>query len=264
MIESGEKRMDVRFVRSEKRALHMHSDPRFKSFKICDDDLVLEFMGKSQMDLIRHWPVGFTILELSKFVMQSLFYKVIRPTFKNEVSLIFSDTDSFGLLLPVESANKAIAMLDSVMDYSNLDPQNALYDMKRKNCPGYLKNESPNAEIVSFVALKAKTYAYLTKDNVLNSKCKGVKKNARKKILFDSYKQCIFSDTIHKVGQYSLGAKDHRNRLMHAKKTAFSSFDDKRYLLCSIHSVPYGSWLIEKHKQNPMNCYFCENPNVLR
>ena len=49
-----------------------------------------------------------------------------------------------------------------------------------------------------------------------------------------------------RVEQRNITSKDHRNRLVAANKIAFSSFDDKRYLLCNLHSCPYGSVLIDR------------------
>ena len=40
-------------------------------------------------------------------------------------------------------------------------------------------------------------------------------------------------------------------------KIAFTSLDDKRYQLCSIHSCPYGSVLVEYSKKY-LSCYFCD------
>lgn len=263
MIESGDKRIDVRFVRSARRALQMHTDPRFKGFKICSEDFVVEFMGKKMIDLRRNWAVGFSILELSKFVMSSLYYKVIRPSFGDQVSLLFTDTDSFGLLLPAASARQAMEALSPVMDFSNLSENDPLYSPARRNKVGYLKNETPKSCITRFVGLKAKTYAFTTEDLNLESKCKGVKKAARKQIKFDEYLECIRETKIHRVTQYGINSKNHVNRLIKMDKTAFSSFDDKRYLLCAIHSVPYGSLLIDYQQRNNGVCYFCQNPSKL-
>ncbi len=58
------------------------------------------------------------------------------------------------------------------------------------------------------------------------------------------------------VWQTTIRSVDHVNKLVRSRKVAFSSFDDKRYLLCSIHSVPYGSFVIEMSLRDGC-CYFC-------
>ena len=270
MIESGNRRMDVYFSRSKERCTRLNTDPRFAGFKICGDNLVLQLMKKKFVDLRRHWLIGHTILELSKFIMTSLFYKVIQPAFDKQAAVLMSDTDSFALLLPVESPDEACRRLSHVMDFSNLDPQHPMYDASRKSKIGFLKNESPHYRIVRFCALKAKTYAYETDAPIsvgeFNIKCKGVKKAAAKASLrFKNFKDCLTQSEVQLITQYSINAKNHVNRLVKIRKTAFQKFDNKRFYTCNIHSVPFGSCLIDYYKaNNAFRCYFCDNPHILR
>ena len=269
MIEGSSKRFDLRFARSRERCLQINTDPRFSGFKICGDNLVVELLRKKQVDLRRHWMIGFAILELSKYVMSSIYYKVIQPTFDKQASIIFSDTDSYALLLPVASADEACRMLSPIMDFSNLDPCHPLYSDKLKNVAGFLKNETPSARILKMCALKAKTYAYVTEQDLnaskaTQAKCKGVKKSARDKLRFEHYKQCIISPKVQTITQFSINSKNHCNRLVKVTKRAFSSMEDKRWYLCPRHSVPYGSVLIKRFKEANNECFFCKNPHILR
>ena len=255
-------RQDVRFIRSEKRAVQMQSDPRHVGFKICDENLVVQILAKKHLELRRSWSVGFSILEISKFIMMSIFYKVIQPAFGN-LSLVFTDTDSFAIIVPVESAYKATEMLSCVMDFSNLPEDDPMYSRDRKNVCGFMKNEVSDDEIRKIVALKSKTYAFVTKKQKMESKCKGVKKSARKNQLkFQNFVDCIQSKTAYEVTQHTLNSKDHVNRLMLTKKRGLSSMDDKRYLICERHSVPYGSVLIKQFLETGI-CFFCDNPTKL-
>ena len=263
MIESGDKRLDVHFVRSDSKSKKMHTDPRFKGFKVCSENLVFEFLRKKYTDLRRNWAVGFAILELSKYIMTSIYYKVMQPTFGNSVSLCFSDTDSFAVIVPVESSRVACEMLSPIMDFSNYATDDPLFNNSRKNCTGYIKNEVSQDEICEYVGLKAKTYAIRTKSKQVESKCKGVKKSAKKDIRFTQFLSCVRTIRQQTVDQHTIGAKDHINKLLHTRKTAFNSFDDKRYLTCPRHSVPYGSVLIKYHVENNGRCYACDNPNIL-
>ena len=49
-------------------------------------------MAKEHVDLRRNWATGFSILEISKYIMFSLYYKAIRPAFEDRVTMCFSDT----------------------------------------------------------------------------------------------------------------------------------------------------------------------------
>jgi len=261
-IESGDNRLDFKYVTNDKKAMKVHSDPRFKGFKICSESLAFEFLRKKKTDLRRNWICGWAILEISKFYMASLYYKIIRPTFNNNVSIIMSDTDSFSMALRTKNAREATILLSPVMDFSNLEENDPLFDKSKKNKVGYLKNESSQSEIVRFVALKSKCYAFLTEENILHTKCKGVKKSAKKKIKFENYLDCVKNKKIFRIQQYAIRAKDHQNTLTRMQRIAFTSFDDKRYLLCSIHSAPYESWLID-HQEKTGQCFFCCHPELL-
>jgi len=261
MIENGSNRMDCRFVMNKKQAVSRNTDPRFKSSMIIAEDFSIAFMGKKETKLNQSWAVGFSILELSKFVMQSLMYDKVKPTFGGEVSVILTDTDSWVLAVPAESSDQAMIMLEDVMDFSNYPEDHPLHDSCVKNLTGFLKNETPGQEITEVVGVRSKTYAIKMQDESVSTRCKGVKRAAKENIMFDSYKKCVTEVAQQNVTQYCIQSKNHINRLLRCKKVAFSSFDDKRYLLCGIHSVPYGSCLIEKSKTLG-GCYFCLYPRL--
>ena len=253
--------MDVRFVQDRDAALRRNTDPRLKSSMILSENLTLAFMSKKEVRVNQSWAVGFTILELSKFIMQSLMYDVIKPEFGNRASVLLSDTDSWILALPTKNTCEAMARLNHIMDFSNYDSHHPLFDDSQKNQTGFLKNEMPNEDILEVVGIRSKTYAIRT-DRSVDSRCKGVKQAAKKKLTFEDYKKCVQELHTQHVTQFSIQSKSHLNRLIETKKVAFSSFDDKRHLLCGIHSVPYGSVLIEKSIQMGA-CYFCANPTLL-
>ena len=261
MIESGANRMDCKFVRTTERALQTNTDPRMRGHMIFSENLSIAFMGKKAVPLNQSWAVGFSILEVSKYIMFWLMYNAIKPAFKDRVGVILSDTDSWILSLPTKTSEEAVSVIRGIMDFSNYPPTHPLYDERVKNRTGYLKNEIPDCEIREVVGLRSKTYAIKTRTNSTTSRVKGVKKAAKEKIPFAAFKKCIRQVCELQVEQYSIQSKKHVNRLMRCKKIAFSSFDDKRHLLCAIHSVPYGSVLIQSSIEAGI-CHFCANPHL--
>lgn len=163
--------------------------------------------------------------------------------------MVMSDTDSFLLAIRGVREEEALGRLAKVMDFSNLDPAHPLYDESRKKIPGYLKSEVPRARITEVVALKSKSYAFLTDDGGMKAVAKGVRTSVSAKLEFSAYAGCLQKMRAFEVTQFNIMSSCHLNRLVRSKKVAFSSFDDKRYQLCSLHSVPYGSSLIEKNKK---------------
>lgn len=262
MIEGGATRMDCRFVRSLRQALRRNTDPRLLAHMIYSDTLSLAFMGKRKTKLHQNWAVGFSILEVSKYIMQRLFYEVIQPAFGGRASVLLSDTDSFVLALPGASEDAALARLACVMDFSNYEPQHALFSTCVKNLTGYLKNELPSARVVEVIGVRSKVYMIRT-DRGEEARCKGVKGRVKDLIPAEGYRKVVRGERVceQRVTQHVLQSAKHVNRLLKQRKLAFSSFDDKRYLLCSVHSVPYGSSLIALSNAEG-RCYFCARPMV--
>ena len=259
LIEAVSKRVDVFFDRTAEDCLKHASSPLFKQAKICDEDLVLSFLRKKQIYMKQSHIVGFSVLEMSKFVMQSLYYKEIQPALgAHNVSVIMTDTDSFLLAVRGHDEFQAMKKLAHVMDFSNYPRSHPLFDDTRKKLPGFLKNEMPTVTILEAVAVKSKVYALKTEDTIIR-RLKGVKPAAQKTIHFDTYHDTLLQNpTQVEVKQHTLRSRNHRNQLVLTQKIAFTSFDDKRYLLCSIHSVPYGSKWAKRGKK----CIFCNYPTI--
>ena len=153
-----------------------------------------------------------------------------------------------------------------MVDTSNYPEGHELSSDRFKNLTGYLKNESPGAEIREVVGVRSKTYAIRT-DVGTDNKCKGVKRQVvTNDITMEDYRRCVGmgQDPAQvEVVQHTIQSRKHINRTLRQKKLAFSSFDDKRYLLCAIHSVPYGSLFIEWSRLRGGKCPMCEKPYLL-
>ena len=259
MIESTANRMDASFVFEESHATLKFSDPLYRGSLVLDEHFTVSFNSKREVYLRQAWPIGFSILELSKLVMARLYYDVIQPEFGERTTVLMSDTDSVLLLAPGATPDDICRRLSAVMDFSNYDPSHPLYDASRKNVVGLLKNEVSQDVIIRFAGVRSKTYAFETRGQHTETRAKGVSKIYRRKIPFTAFKQCLDTIRSYNTTQVSLQAKNHANLLVRSEKCAFNSLDDKRYLLCAIHSVPYGSWLIKQHERTK-RCYFCDNP----
>lgn len=263
MIENGTSRMDVRFVTNRKNALIRNTDPRTHSFKIFDEDLSAAFMRKKVINLNQNWAVGFAILELSKYYMQKMFYERVKPAFNGRVSVLMTDTDSWILRVPTDSCDQACQLLGDVMDFSNYPQDHPLYDESVKNVTGYFKNESPQSEIQEMVGVRSKTYAVRTAADETSNKAKGVRSTVSNLFTMADYLKCVQTEPEEvSIEQYTIQSKLHRLKTIKQKKVAFSSFDDKRFLMCSVHSVPYGSILIEKFKKDKV-CPMCKNKDLM-
>jgi hypothetical protein len=258
LIEGTSKRMDCHFNRTRQQAMKRASSPYFKGAIVFSEELSVTFSRKKAIQLNKQqWAIGFSILELSKLVMQQLYYETIQPRFGMEnTELLMTDTDSFLLkVITNRSQDECMTLLKDVMDFSNYPSDHPLYDNSRAKELGYLKNEIPTKTITSFVGLKSKTYAIKVDSQKEIIKAKGVPHHCKKTIPMDSLLNCLRYISCHDVSFKSLRSQDHVIHLIESNRLAFSSFDDKRYLLCPQHSVPYGSIMIPDEAGY---CFFCD------
>ncbi len=260
MIEGVFGRMDVKFNRTAEQAEYHSSSPLFKGTVIFDENLSASFLKKKKVKLNQSWPVGFAILELSKYRMQKFFYETIQPAFGTEgCTVLMTDTDSFLLEVDAPTMDDAVGRIKHVMDFSNYPRDHPFFSMEKAKALGHLKNEVPKADIEKFVGLKSKTYMYLTSDKQTHVRAKGVKRSHHSSIKFEHMVNCLHEMKGHEVSSNFIRSKNHVIRLMRGRQLAFSSFDDKRYLLCPIHSVPYGSKYVpsREEEENGSKCPFC-------
>jgi len=245
MIENPENRMDCHFIRNDLQAEKRFSDPTMKSAVICSENLAITFHKKKELEMKQSWAVGFSILELAKLHMLKLYYEHIQPKFKDNVSILASDTDSFILLVRTNyggGLNEIFEQLRDVMDFSNLPPNHLFFDPSRKNELGFLKLEfDVNRPIIGFAGLKSKSYCIRTMDGNIDSRAKGIRTPFKQKLTFADYKRTILFNEEKRIEQISFLTSNHITHLVKTNKTCFTSFDDKRFALCPVHSVPYGS-----------------------
>ena len=91
-IENLQKRINVRLVNNEKGFLKYTSRPTHITHKIFDKNYAAVHKIKSVLTLNKPIDVGFTVLELSKWLMYDFHYNFIKKLF--DAALLFTDTDS--------------------------------------------------------------------------------------------------------------------------------------------------------------------------
>ena len=104
-----------------------------------------------------------------------------------------------------------------------------------------MKDELGEKVITEFVALRPKTYSYLTDDFKEDKKAKGTKKCVVKKMIkFNDYKNCLLNDEVVLKSQQRFKSKGHNADTKDINKIALSSNDNERIILLDkITSYPY-------------------------
>ena len=131
------------------------------SFQIINENLVAVNKKPAMIELKKPLAVGFSILELSKLFMYRSYYNTIQQHFgKENVSLCFSDTDSFLLKVRCNNLEREMKKLEHIFDFSKYPKQHPLFDDSRANQLFYFKDElKGRAAITHFIALGPKCYS---------------------------------------------------------------------------------------------------------
>ena len=183
--------------------------------------------------------LGLSILEISKTLMYEFWYDYMKPKYGDNVKLCFMDTDSFIVHIKTNHFYKDIANdVEKRFDTSNYEVNRRLSTGKNKKVIGLMKDELGGKIMTEFVALRPKTYSYITDDCEEDKKPKGIKKCVIKRMLkFYDYKYCLKNNAIILKSQQGFKSEGHE-----INKIALSSNDDKRFqTFDGITTYPYGT-----------------------
>ena len=153
------------------------------------------------------------------------------------------DTTSLIMNIKTKDFYKDIAQdVEEKFDTSNYDVDRSLPKGKNKKVIDLMKDELGGGIITEFVALRPKTYSYITDEFIEMKKAKGTKKCVIKKMLkFEDYKKCLFDNGTMLKSQQRFKSENHEVYTENINKIALSSNDDKRIVaLDGIMSYPYG------------------------
>lgn len=267
-IENLWDRDTVKICRSKEELLQAVSKKIYKRQIIINEDLVIVMQHKDLVYYNKPYYIGFSILDISKYIMYQYYYNVLRKYFGNyeNLQLLYSDTDSFILKIKTDNLLDDLRNLNQTFDFSNLDKTHPLYDISNKSRLFHFKEEFGLLPILRLVSLGSKVYCLetvcchqykshhseLCKNNLgckqseynfLSSDklvLKGISKVAKNTFTFQDYFSCLSNQISKKVTDYRIQSKKQEITTTLVKKVALASFCDKRFILdCGIHSRPY-------------------------
>ena len=153
-------------------------------------------MKKTKVKMNKPVYLGMSILDISKTLMYE--FMNVKPKYNNKAKLCYMDTDSFVINIFTEDLFEDINNdVERWFDTSNYDENNKrpLQIGVNKKVIGIFKNELGGKIMKEFCALKAKTYAYLTDDDIETKKAKGVKRCViKRRLMFENYKDSLFNN----------------------------------------------------------------------
>ena len=153
------KRINIRLVNNEKDFVLTHI-----THKIFDKSYAAIHETKPVLTLNKPIYVGFTVLELSKWLMYDFHYNFIKNT----------DTDSLAYEIKSEDVYEEFFKHKHLFDFSNYPEDSKFFDQANKNVVGKMKDESEEKIIGEFVGLKSKMYSMKNIDGKESNTAKGV------------------------------------------------------------------------------------------
>ena len=205
--------------------------PNFKRFVQFDREFFAVEMSKTKVTYNKPIYVGFTILDISKTVIYRFFYDVLKKEFGDDVSLLYTDTDSILISVKTNNFYEHIRNNPEEYDTSNYDIGNIHGIVPNKSLVGRMKDEYAGTPIKNFYGSGAKAYCVNVGGDIIK-RAKGVKKYVINKILTDTDFKTVAeqSDASIFCKMILFRSKLHDMYTMLTNKLALTSRDDKRYI----------------------------------
>lgn len=192
--------------------------------------------------------IGMAILDISKLVMYDFYYQHLKQQYGENVSMLYTDTDSFILEVGTDCFYSDMKNHLNMYDTSDFAVDNQ-FDMPRvnKKVPGLFKDELNGTIITEFVGLRSKMYCVRSGRVEKMKKAKGVKRYVlENKIKFQNYMECIEDGkcTVAR-DQNTIRSINHNVFSVKQTKVALSPADNKRYILeGNIDTLPWGLYKV--------------------
>lgn len=246
-MEDVKNRVCFELVDNEHKFKKLLADPRYKNSHQINENLVGIERTKKQVYLNKPIAIGVAILDLSKMHMYNFFYNVLKKRYGENVRLLYTDTDSFIINVNTEDLYQDLLEpeLNVHYDFSGYDKNHPLYSNKNKKVLGKFKDELDGNIMSESLNLAPKMYGYKysheTKITV-----KGVPKRIVKTLMFDELMNTLLNAETKSVEFNTIRSKNHELYNFRIRKTGIRSFENKRYYLDNINSVPYGHYKTRK------------------
>ena len=119
--------------------------------KIFEFDLVAIRKNKVTLTLNKPAYIRICILELSKLLMQELYYDYITNKYGNNSRLLFTDTDSLMYEVKTEDSYEYFTDDQEMFDFRNYSTKSKYYDNSSKLVVSKMKDETNGVVIKEFL-----------------------------------------------------------------------------------------------------------------
>ena len=172
-MENLQKWINVRLVNNEKDFFKYTSRPTYITHKTFDENYAAIHQIKPVLTLSKPIYVGFTVLELNKWLIYDFHYNFIKKSFDAE--LLFTDTDSLTYEIKSKDVYEEFFKHKHLFDFSNYLRDLRFFDQTIKKAIGKMNNVSEGKIIDEFVGLKSKMHSMKNIDGKESNAAKSVK-----------------------------------------------------------------------------------------
>ena len=175
-MDNVRKHRDIKLVTTNKRRNQLVSESSYHTTKWFSENLLAIETKKIKVKMNKPVNLHLSILQISKTLMYEYWYDYMKPKYRENVKLCYMDTDSFIMHIKTEDLCEDIANdVEKRFDTSNDKVSMPLPTGNNKKVIGLMKDELGGKIMTEFVALRPKTYSYLTDDESEAKKAKGTK-----------------------------------------------------------------------------------------
>ena len=183
-MENVRTHRDIKLVKTDNKRNKLVSEPNYHTMKLISENLSIIEMKKVKVKMNKPIYLGLSIIEVSKIIMYEFWYDYVKKKYGDMVKLCYMDTGSLIMNIKTKHFYKDIAQdVEERFDTSNYNVDRPLHKGKNKKVIGLMKDELGGGIITEFVALRPKTYSYITDEFIEMRKAKGTKKCVIKKML---------------------------------------------------------------------------------
>ena len=246
-MENLRKRINVRLANNKKDLFKYTSRPTHVTHKIFDKNYAALWNKiKPVLTLNKPIYVGFSVLELSKWLMYDFHYSFIKKQFDAE--LLFAVTDSLTYEIKSKDVYKEFFKHKHLFDFSNYQEDSKFFDLEKlliKKVIGKMKDESEGKNIGEFAGLKTKMYSMKKIDGKESNTAKGVNVATE----FNEFWDTLFKKRIIRQKMRRIQGQNPKKGTYEINKKSLSVFDDKRFVLNDgIHTLAYFHKDLKNHR----------------
>jgi hypothetical protein len=202
-------------------------------------------MLKTSLEFNKPIYVGMSILDLSKTLMYDFHYDIMVPKFKQDLQLMYMDTDSFVYQIHTEDLFADFFQMAQHMDTSDYPKEHPNYSATNKKVLGKFKDEVNGQIIKRFVALRPKMYA-IDVGGKIKKRAKGVQRSTlANKISINDFLTVLRDQTSIISDMRRIKSRAHQLSTVMMRKKSLDWLDDKRQILDDgVKTLPHGHFLL--------------------